>query len=94
MAEGVEFEADVLRVIDGDSIIVKNEDGKLLIPGDILAALTVVRDSGLVNMASLRDIKELVPTEVGTWLDENKDTYMEGFFYGFADDGTKYMETV
>ena len=45
-------------------------------------------------MASLRDIKELVPTEVGTWLDENKDTYMEGFFYGFADDGTKYMETV
>ena len=45
-------------------------------------------------MANLRDIKELVPTEVGTWLDENKDTYMEGFFYGFADDGTKYMETV
>jgi len=73
---------------------IKNEDGKLLIPGDILAALTVVRDSGLVNMASLRDIKELVPTEVGTWLDENKDTYMEGFFYGFADDGTRYMETV
>ena len=25
---------------------IKNEDGKLLIPGDILAALTVVRDSG------------------------------------------------
>ena len=28
MAESVEFEAEVLRVIDGDSIIVKNKDGK------------------------------------------------------------------
>ena len=28
MAEAVEFKAEVLRVIDGDSIIVKNEDGK------------------------------------------------------------------
>tara|TARA_B100000401_G_scaffold374604_1_gene274332 strand:- start:191 stop:625 length:435 start_codon:yes stop_codon:yes gene_type:complete len=28
MAEVVEFEAKVLRVIDGDSIVVKNEDGK------------------------------------------------------------------
>ena len=28
IAEVVEFEAKVLRVIDGDSIIVKNEDGK------------------------------------------------------------------
>ena len=37
---------------------IKNEDGKLLIPGDVLAALTVVRDNGLVNMASLRDIKD------------------------------------
>ena len=28
IAESVEFEAEVLRVIDGDSIIVKNDDGK------------------------------------------------------------------
>ena len=28
MAEAVEFKAEVVRVIDGDSIIVKNEDGK------------------------------------------------------------------
>ena len=69
----------------------KNEEGKLLIPDDILAALEVVRSSGLVNMVDRKGIKELVPDEVGQWMDNNEEIYMEGFFVGFAGNGTNYM---
>jgi len=69
----------------------KNEEGKLLIPDDVLAELTAVRDSGVINMVDRKGIKELVPDEVGQWMDDNEEVYMEGFFYGFAGDGTKYM---
>tara|TARA_R100001129_G_scaffold169567_1_gene138480 strand:+ start:187 stop:417 length:231 start_codon:yes stop_codon:yes gene_type:complete len=69
----------------------KNEEGKLLIPDDILAALEVVRSSGLVNMVDRKGIKELVPDEVGQWMDDNEEIYMEGFFVGFSGNGTNYM---
>ena len=69
----------------------KNEEGKLLIPDDILAALEVVRSSGLVNMVDRKGIKELVPDEVGQWMDDNEEIYMEGFFIGFAGNGTNHM---
>ena len=69
----------------------KNEEGKLLIPDDILAALEVVRSSGLVNMVDRKGIKELVPDEVGQWMDDNEEIYMEGFFVGFVGNGTNYM---
>ena len=68
----------------------KNEDGKILIPTNVLASLAVVRDSGVINMADRKGIKELVPTEVGQWMDENPELYMEGFFIGFADSGENY----
>ena len=41
-------------------------------------------------MADRKGIKELVPTEVGQWMDENPELYMEGFFIGFADSGENY----
>ena len=69
----------------------KNEEGKLLNPDDILAALEVVRSSGLVNMVDRKGIKELVPDEVGQWMDDNEEIYMEGFFVGFSGNGTNYM---
>ena len=69
----------------------KNEEGKLLIPDDILAALEVVRSSGLVNMVDRKGIKELVPDEVGQWMDDNEEIYMEGFFVGLSGNGTNYM---
>ena len=53
---------------------------KVVVPDDILDSLTVVRDSGLVNMADMKGVKELVPASVADWLDENKETYMQGFF--------------
>lgn len=56
---------------------------KPVIPDAILDSLEVVRDSGVTNMADIKKIKELVPSSVATWLDENKDTYIQGFFYGF-----------
>ena len=56
---------------------------KVKVPSSVLNSLETVRSSGLVNMADLRGIKELVPTEVGEWLDKNRSLYMEGFFYGF-----------
>lgn len=68
----------------------KNEDGKILIPTNVLASLTTVRDSGVINMADRKGIKNLVPKEVGQWMDENPELYMEGFFIGFADNGENY----
>ena len=56
---------------------------KPVIPDAILDSLEVVRDSGVTNMADIKKVKELVPSSVATWLDENKDTYIQGFFYGF-----------
>lgn len=57
---------------------------KPVIPDAILDSLEVVRDSGVTNMADIKKVKELVPSSVATWLDENKDTYIQGFFYGFT----------
>lgn len=57
---------------------------KVVIPDSILDSLTAVKDSGLINMADIKGIKELVPTEVSMWIDENKDSYMQGFFFGFV----------
>lgn len=56
---------------------------KVVVPDNILDSLEAVRNSGITNMAHLSRVKELVPSEVATWLDENKETYMQGFFYGF-----------
>lgn len=63
---------------------------KVVVPDDILDSLTVVRDSGLVNMADMKGVKELVPASVATWLDENKETYMQGFFYGFQKESEQH----
>ena len=63
---------------------------KVVVPDDILDSLTVVRDSGLVNMADMKGVKELVPASVATWLDENKETYMHGFFYGFQKESEQH----
>lgn len=63
---------------------------KVVVPDDILDSLTVVRDSGLVNMADMKGVKELVPAAVATWLDENKETYMQGFFYGFQKESEQH----
>ena len=63
---------------------------KVVVPDDILDSLTVVRDSGLVNMADMKGVKELVPASVDTWLDENKETYMQGFFYGFQKESEQH----
>jgi len=56
---------------------------KPVIPDAILDSLEAVRDSGVTNMADIKTVKEFVPSSVATWLDENKDTYIQGFFYGF-----------
>ena len=71
----------------------KNEEGKLLIPDDVLAELTAVKDSGIINMVDRKGIKELVPEQVGKWMDDNEEIYMEGFFVGFAGDGTNYYQS-
>lgn len=63
---------------------------KVVVPDDILDSLTVVRDSGLTNMADIKRVKELVPASVATWLDENKETYMQGFFYGFQKESEQH----
>lgn len=63
---------------------------KVVVPDDILDSLTVVRDSGLVNMADMKGVKELVPASVADWLDENKETYMQGFFYGFQKESEQH----
>ena len=61
---------------------------KVKIPESVFKALSFVRESGLVNMADLNGVKNLVPVEVGVWLDKNKNLYMEGFFRGFeAEEG-------
>ncbi len=63
---------------------------KVVVPDDILDCLTVVRNSGLTNMADIKKVKELVPASVATWLDENKETYMQGFFYGFQKESEQH----
>ena len=63
---------------------------KVVVPDEVLDSLTVVRDSGLVNMADMKGVKELVPASVATWLDENKETYMQGFFYGFQKESEQH----
>ncbi len=63
---------------------------KVVVPDDILDSLTIVRDSGLTNMADLKKVKELVPAAVATWLDENKEAYMQGFFYGFQKESEQH----
>jgi len=57
---------------------------KPVIPDAILDSLEAVRDSGVTNMADIKTVKEFVPSSVAKWLDENKDTYIQGFFYGFT----------
>jgi len=67
-------------------MVKKNDEGKLIIPEYVFEAISNVRDSGLINMASFRELLELVPSDVATWLEDNKEIYMEGFFYGFVPD--------
>lgn len=58
-------------------------DNKVVVPDKVLDSLEAVRDSGITNMAHFSRVKELVSEETATWLDENKESYMQGFFYGF-----------
>lgn len=62
----------------------KTAEGKLVIPDNVFKAISNVRDSGVINMASFKQLLELVPSDVSSWLQDNKEIYMEGFFYGFV----------
>ena len=62
----------------------KTTEGKLVIPDNVYEAISIVRDSGVINMASFNQLLELVPSDVASWLQDNKKIYMEGFFYGFV----------
>tara|TARA_Y100000592_G_scaffold90645_1_gene149598 strand:+ start:3511 stop:3726 length:216 start_codon:yes stop_codon:yes gene_type:complete len=59
-------------------------EGKLVIPDNVYEAISSVRESGLINMASVKQLCELVPNDVASWLQDNKEIYMKGFFYGFV----------
>jgi len=62
----------------------KTTEGKLVIPDNVYEAISIVRDSGVINMASFNQLLELVPSDVASWLQDNKKIYMEGFFFGFV----------
>ena len=62
----------------------KTAEGKLVIPDNVYEAISSVRESGVINMASFNQLLELVPSDVASWLKDNKETYMEGFFFGFV----------
>ena len=74
MAESVEFEAEVLRVIDGDSIIVKNEDGKFPIRIKYIDAPEIQQKHGkeskdfLSNLISGKPVFISSPYIVDTYL--------------------------
>lgn len=56
---------------------------KVKVPSHVFKALSFVRDSGLVNMADINGVKNLVPLEVSMWIERNNAKYKEGFFFGF-----------
>ena len=62
----------------------KSAEGKLVIPDNEFKAISRVRESGVINMASFKQLLELVPSDVASWLQDNKEIYMEGFFFGFV----------
>ena len=68
----------------GGQMATKTAEGKLVIPDNVYEAISNVRDSGVINMASFNQLLELVPSDVSSWLQDNKEIYMEGFFYGFV----------
>ena len=68
----------------GGQMATKTAEGKLVIPDNVYEAISNVRDSGVINMASFNQLLELVPSDVASWLQDNKEIYMEGFFYGFV----------
>ena len=68
----------------GGQMATKTAEGKLVIPDNVFKAISIVRDSGVINMASFNQLLELVPSDVSSWLQDNKEIYMEGFFYGFV----------
>jgi len=62
----------------------KTAEGKLIIPDNVYKAISNVRDSGVINMASFKQLLELLPSDVSSLLQDNKEIYMEVFFYGFV----------
>lgn len=57
---------------------------KVVIPDTVFDSLEVVRISGITNMFDIRVVQELVTKEASDWIEDNRDKYIEGIFYGFT----------
>tara|TARA_R110000824_G_scaffold398950_1_gene603660 strand:+ start:32 stop:226 length:195 start_codon:yes stop_codon:yes gene_type:complete len=55
---------------------------KVTVPNYVYNELSSARDSGLVNMFSIKEVCQLVSSKTEEWINEDKNRYGECIMYG------------